>query len=514
MNNRLELGQALQDYEFPRRGAEAELMSLEAHRSRMVTTFVEPNQKQILDAVCHARNEAILREAGHHEMRPILMTVEDEIEDPLDWNRLSDNINAAIDDVNMDASPGVPMMQFGSTNGDVILKERNLVLRLVKERIERLALISTSAVLDDESVEQHLRDGLLDPCRVFIKNEPHKKAKIREGRFRLIWSLSLLDQIIDRVLFSSMAEEEIRKFHRMASKGGAGLSTDEQQRELYQNIKMLLGKDFWTNDMKNWDWSFKRWQYEAFWVRCAFKMGFRKEEISIWLKVLSRKGLEFNTYDEMEYIFLEIPITIRLMWIRLFFMARVPIVLSDGRLLTHGTAGIMKSGLFITLMANSFNRALLSSFVSDYLEANSDAAIAMGDDCGEKLLGRGVHDESIKHAYLRMGFTVTDLEHITNPDIQGFEFCSHRLYPAKAIPLNEVKIVLKHLVSKLRHTREQQFQLENDIRHAKNRDLFLRFLRPRWEAWINDNEESKKYSKENQEDRADCSSSSKRSKED
>jgi len=510
-NNQPDLAESFTQYAFPPRGAEHEMTSLKAHADRMIMEFEEPQPLLIVAVAWKARNEAIDREAGIpvKGISPLLMTLETEMEDPLNWNNLQENINAAIDEVNMDSSPGLPMMQYGSTNADVITKERLLVTRIVKERIERLAMISSMETLDGKPMEAHIQAGFVDPCRVFIKNEPHKMSKIKEGRYRLIWSLSLLDQIIDRVLFSHIAEEEISKFHRMASKGGAGLSTDEQQQDLYQNIILLLGEDFWTDDMKNWDWSYKKWQYEAFWVKCAFKIGFSHQEVKFWFCVLARKTAAYSA-DLITHV----PITLRIMWIRLYFMARVPIVLSDGRILGHGPGGIMKSGLYITLCANSFNRCFLSRLVAKELECKEIGAIAMGDDCGEKLIAANTSSRYIEEEYKKHGFTITDLEHITSPSTTGFEFCSHRLYPDKAVPLNEVKIVLKHLVSKLRHTREQQFQLANDIRHAKNSELFMNFLRPRWEAWIKTDEDNEEISKEDQESRADSCSDSKRSKED
>lgn len=503
-----QLGESFLEYSFPPRGAHAELVSLKAHASKMITGYRELDFHNLVYLIGEKRDEAIERESGVPGGQPLLMTLEKELKDPLDWNNIRENIEEAIDDINLDASPGIPMLQFGATNGIVLEREKLRVIQMVQERIERMCLVAN--VNGYRDIVKSVKDGLLDPCRIFIKNEPHKNSKIKEGRYRLIWSLSLLDQIVDRVLFSEICEDEIQKFQRLVSKGGAGLSTDEQQVQLFHNIKTLLGDEFWTNDMKNWDWSFKDWQYEAFWIKCAFRLGYSTRVIVHHLRTLKSQSMNADTLGQLiEFNFSNIPLTLKCMWIRLYFMARVPIVTSNGQILEHGPPGIMKSGLYITLAANSFNRGLLASIIT------KGGAIAMGDDCGESISkDEYLLSGDIEERYKSFGFTTTDLEFIQNPDEQGFEFCSHRLYPTKAIPLNEVKIVLKHLVSKLRTKREQQFQLQNDIRHARNRDLFLEFLRPRWEAWIKDDEESKEYFEENQEDRADSSSSSKRCKED
>lgn len=512
----MELAEKFQDLDYPPRGSGPELASLHAHNKAMMTDFDVPTEESLVDDVfsmmTRCGSDTL---AGSTQKFRAMMHQGRVFKDPLRWHHLDDKVSKIIrDDINRDSSPGLPMMQFAITNKDLIDSHSDLLRQVVIERLRRLCDEVIDPVFLDYPSGQLIEKGWLDPCRVFIKNEPHKRKKLVENRYRLIWSISVIDQIIDRLIFSQFTDAEIAEHDYLFQKGGAGLSTDEQQKHLFENMTEMLGNDFVTDDMKNWDWSFKDWQYTLYWIKCMVNLGWDRDEIKNWLKACRGiTGKYTSPLTGQEYWFRHMPFWPRVMWIRLRFMARVPISLSNGRIMSHGKPCIMKSGAFITLSANSFARSHLSMKIFGMDTENG----TIGDDCAERAIdidGKMCHEEHIEEMYAIYGFIATDIEHVTDPRKQGFEFCSHRLFPDRAVPLNEAKIVFKHLNSTLRCKREQQLQLENDLRHAVHRDILLDYLRPRWEAWINEDEKSKRNSKEDQESGASSCSSSKRCKED
>lgn len=45
-----------------------------------------------------------------------------------------------------------------------------------------------------------------DDIKVFVKQEPHSWEKISEGRFRLISAVSMVDTMVDRIVFGDLVD--------------------------------------------------------------------------------------------------------------------------------------------------------------------------------------------------------------------------------------------------------------------------------------------------------------------
>lgn len=99
----------------------------------------------------------------------------------------------ALNDLDMDSVPGnCSLNRLGTTNREVFKYDGE------NYDPERVSLVRL-AVWDRFN---NLVSGNLqcDPIKVFVKQEPHKRKKLDEGRLRLISSVSLIDTIIDRIL--------------------------------------------------------------------------------------------------------------------------------------------------------------------------------------------------------------------------------------------------------------------------------------------------------------------------
>eukprot|EP00971_Amphidinium_carterae_P088193 1744518-Amphidinium_carterae.1 len=69
------------------------------------------------------------------------------------------------------------------------------VQEIILERYCMLAFYTAMAA--QSSVWSSVRLGLVDPRRLFVKNELHTKEKADQGRLRIIWAVSAIDQVFE-----------------------------------------------------------------------------------------------------------------------------------------------------------------------------------------------------------------------------------------------------------------------------------------------------------------------------
>nr|UGO57208.1 MAG: hypothetical protein 1 [Riboviria sp.] len=92
-----------------------------------------------------------------------------------------------------------------------------------------------------------------DPIRLFVKQEPITKTKLAAGRNRLISSVSVVDQLIDSMLFGPHNEEIHRKHIFLPSKVGWSP---------YQGGWKIIPKGWVATDKSAWDWTMMMWVVE------------------------------------------------------------------------------------------------------------------------------------------------------------------------------------------------------------------------------------------------------------
>lgn len=189
-------------------------------------------------------------------------------------------------------------------------------------------------------------EGEVDPIRLFIKPEPIKEKKIAEGRFRLISSVSVIDQIIDHMLFDSFNHKllDTHPFHPVKvgwSPYGGGW------KEMSPLAKVAA-------DKTAWDWTVQAWTLALeFEIRCA---------------LCNTGGPVFGTWLQLA--------TMRY---RLLFQNPV-FVTSGGLLLKQKVPGLMKSGCVNTITTNSIMQVILHVRVSLEIGEDIKPIMVMGDD--------------------------------------------------------------------------------------------------------------------------------------
>jgi hypothetical protein len=319
------------------------------------------------------------------------------------------------------SSPGLPFAEVAATKRDVIGMYSEELIDCVLWRMSQLS--DPEACKGDPSPEKLVELGLVDPVRLFIKNEPHPVAKLKQERYRLISSCSIIDEIIFGLVFRRQNFAEIETWMNIPSKPGMGLSLDEQQKAVFDHVKPWIDQAV-SSDVSGWDWSMRRWVFDLL------------VETHIILTESGDNGFYSAIVKNLAYC----------LYTSLF-------VTSDGRVFKVGFQGIMKSGSLITACWNSRARAMVARLAAG-LEAIGFDCITMGDDCCEKIPAMDL--DWRKSAYRLMGFRVE----FSTTEPGTFEFCSHIFTDQCAIPCNPMKSFYNLLCSPGDESYVTQFRME------------------------------------------------------
>lgn len=162
-------------------------------------------------------------------------------------------------------------MMVKKTNEKLLQTEyREYLKDIICDRLYRLSLLPFEVTIDLGETLKHLTAAMgkglcaetmlrfmelncCDPVRTFVKNEPHSITKLEQGRVRLISSVSLADQVIERLLSSPINNNEIYQWEGLPSMPGIGLTTDEDFKRINRLIQAIPEKT--QTDIKGWDWS-------------------------------------------------------------------------------------------------------------------------------------------------------------------------------------------------------------------------------------------------------------------
>lgn len=250
----------------------------------------------------------------------------------------------ALEEIDVDSSPGKCYFAgLGSTNGEALGYKDG---KFDPERIKELRCLVW------QRMQEMLRTGepVSDPINVFVKQEPHKLAKIEEGRERLISAVSLIDTMIDRVLFGWLMRVALQTVGRTPSMvGWTPLRGGWKLLRLYYNMKAVM-----CIDKKAWDWTLQGFMVEIWYqVLVALAVG----AADWWLKLVK---LRFKALFSDACVF----------------------EFSDGTQVQQTTEGVMKSGCFLTLILNTFSQSILHYIVCVRLgiDPMTGQPHVMGDD--------------------------------------------------------------------------------------------------------------------------------------
>lgn len=241
-----------------------------------------------------------------------------------------EHFKRAVARLDMTSSPGYPYLRRATNNGAFFQAKDGV---FPEERLEEIW----------EMVKLKIRDRKDDPIRLFIKPEPHKDKKIQQQRYRLISSVSVLDQIIDSMLFGEMNETVIDNCMTVPCKGGWSVFEG--------GWKVVPTRGVISLDKSGWDWSVLPWLFE---LELQLRVRLCKNINADWLE-LAR-------------------------WRYKALFVNPTFITSGGRRLRQLNPGVMKSGCFNTLVTNSIMQHILHLRVCAELDLWPSWLWSLGDD--------------------------------------------------------------------------------------------------------------------------------------
>jgi len=279
----------------------------------------------------------------------------------------------------------------------------------VKERMR--AVLSLGEEIFKMSGEQLVQRGLADPVKVFIKNEPHGIKKVQEGRYRIISSVSLVDQIITRMLCATQNKAEIAMWERCPSAPGIGLH-DEGLSIIWEHAKTM--SEYGTiceTDVSGWDWSVQQWELEM--------------DADIRARLADATDTDFHF----------------LLRYHAHIVGHTVFAMPDGELLEQMIPGGQLSGDYNTSSTNS--RCRIIATLGARLQAGMREPVklmgikAMGDDSYE------LHFNGLVEGLTAIGHIVKMCE--LRPGLEIFNFCSQTFFEGGACPENFGKTLFRYL---------------------------------------------------------------------
>ncbi|QBR53289.1 RNA-dependent RNA polymerase [Siratro latent polerovirus] len=391
------LGQKTSGFGWPQFGSQAELKSLRLQAARWL------DRAQSAEVPSPAERERVIRRLVVDYRQAQSVNPVATMSGELLWDDFLQSFKEAVSSLQLDAGVGVPYVALGKPTHRSLVEDPEMLpvlARLTFDRLEKLSKVDAGRLTAEELVQQ----GLCDPIRVFVKGEPHKKSKLDEGRYRLIMSVSLVDQLVARVLFQEQNKKEIQQWRVVPSKPGFGLSTDGQVSEFTEALAHKVGvtpQELIANwrdhlvptDCSGFDWSVADWMLD--------------DDIEVRNRLT--RGLT--------------PITAAMRRAWKHCIANSVLCLSDGTLLAQCVPGVQKSGSYNTSSSNSRIRVMCA------YHAGATWCCAMGDDALESV-------DSNLAEYKRLGLKV---------EVSGkLEFCSHIFEsPSLATPVNVGKMLYK-----------------------------------------------------------------------
>jgi len=315
---------------------------------------------------------------------------------PARWTQNTDpfseeRVREAILSVNMKGSPGYPLCLQWQTNGALLQEPpKGLGIDALTEMVlNRVKSLQDNSVSDVEV--------LSDPIRWFIKAEGHTPEKAANKRWRLIWSVSVVDQIIDRCLWSNMLQADIENWTKIPTKSGYSAKYGTTNRLFYS---LEDTGEFCKGDKSSWDITTPGWILDDN-LEINFRLCTNFDENADWVKIARRRHVVL--YSGMR-------------------------VTSDGYLYKQTLFGVTPSGSLLTLLYNSRSQVMLkflsvSACSGRKFDWELDKVYAIGDDSLEKL--RGLTKEKYLDYVNGLGFIFNDFDQGRLIDL---EFCSRRFH--------------------------------------------------------------------------------------
>lgn len=316
-----------------------------------------------------------------------------------------------------DASPGMPLMLIVKENRDVRGDLAVLVVEIFVQRLFRL--FYCSSIIEVFSSADLLSFDLADPIKIFVKEEPHTIKKLQQGRIRVISSVSLIDQMVERFCFQFLNKTEALMHRYLPMKPGMS-ATDEGLAATYDYVQEHVNPPI-SLDVSAWDWSMQAYEFAADYIY--------RRRVSKW-----NWFVEHVAFSRVRCLMLG------------------AFVCSNKAVLFQTRPGIQKSGSLNTASTNSHVAVMLA------YRAGATGACAMGDDC----LATGFKPEEAIALYAALGKKIQ----LIPTDGSLFSFCSTTWYSrTNAVPENVGKMIYNYLTNSDVDRANSILNYKHELRH-------------------------------------------------
>jgi hypothetical protein len=341
----------------------------------------------------------------------------------------------AMGQVKAESSPGVPFSKLGATNQDILENYAELLLSA--------CLHLLNGMLDENlkvmSLSELVASGYAQVYRVFIKNEPHPRRKLDSQRYRLIFSNSLVFQIVERVLMTKTTKLYGLEWAQGPSMIGIGF-TDDMTKELESTVNDMF-EEFGhvdESDVSNWDLSLVELLEEAR-VVCIRKSPPRYHQF----------------------------------WNNYFHLVTLSVCCTSGGSAYHFLGG-WKSGQFLTGFLNSIMRNFCTAYLAYAAGAVELRTLSVGDD------NLFASQPAVVLDYASVGLLARAAARRERGSDGSWvvEFCSHRYTNSGQCSLTTIgRVIYKLIKHKYDVDLFNQFMME--IRHnpKEQREEIISFLR-------------------------------------
>lgn len=407
---------------WPRRTADAELASL----------VLQAGKHKLLDRPTNLEEikMRMLPKYLRFDLHPSCKEFNAElIKERLEW---------LVEHVNRDASPGLPWAVLGKTNAQLIDHHKELLIDICVRRIKLLSDVSLSD-LYDMTAEERILKGYNDPSRMFVKDEPHKRTKVQEGRNRIIMSVSIADKLIQMYMRKFIHDLGIKNWKSVPNKPGISFDAETNKwmwKHVTENFQC-------STDVSGFDFSYQEWDKE---FEVDLKIALCNDPTPFWKHLMHASRI---------------------------CLSNIVLSTSDGRLFKLTWKGLLLSGEYLTGECNSTVRNMKAE------QVGSGPSESMGDDCVEQ----AINDPYLKYAEIGITLKVCD------PITDTFEFCSRIYTRDKSWLVNDAKLLMNLVhanVSTGAQYRSALRAFEQDMADHPNFTKFMQdlekvgFLRPDW----------------------------------
>lgn len=303
----------------------------------------------------------------------------------------------ALEDLDPQSTTGLgPLQYWGSTVGDALGRD-TLTGEYKPEKVEMLKQMVWTRLCNPDDA---------DPILVFVKPEPHKVAKIKEGRLRLISAVGIVDTMVDRVMFRWLQQSCLASVGRTPVMIGWS--------PYYGGYRLLTskfrGRKSLAADKSSWDWTVKGWLLVL--VKDLIK-NLHVNAPPWWSDWVDRRW---------EILFRDAEFGFR-----------------DGTRVQQNGWGVMKSGCYLTLLINSVSQLALHHLAVSKMGVDPawDLFHSMGDDT----LQAEVEDMETYLDHLRSFGAIIKEWHVSDT----VDFCGHTMKDYMVVPAYKNKHIFSVL---------------------------------------------------------------------